>query len=126
MSWLWFFLPDEALPLLVVGVAIALILGLLAGRTALSILGLLILIPILTPFVEALFGAMPAWISVVVLVIIGLSILRGIAALFIGRRAADTMVGTLAADVVRLVVICLFLPFRMAGWVVRTILNGRI
>ena len=127
MSWLWFFLPDEALPLLIVGVALALIIGLLTGRAALIILGLLILIPILTPFVEALLGAMPAWIALVILVIVAIWILRGLATLFLGSsRAADHMVASVAADVVRLIVVCLFLPFRMVGWIFRTISNGRI
>lgn len=126
MSWLWFFIPDEALPLLIVGVGLALILGLLTGRAVLGILGLLIIIPMLVPFIEALFGAMPPWISVLILVIIGLSLLRGLAGLFIGRRAADTMVGTLAADVVRFIVVCLFLPFRLVGMIFRTISNGRL
>ena len=126
MSWLWFFLPDEALPLIIVGLGIALILGLLTGRAVLGILGLILLLPMLSPFVEGAIGALPPWISLLILVIVGLAILRGLAALFIGARAADTMVGTLAADVVRIVVACLFLPFRMAGWIFRAISNGRI
>ena len=44
MRWgvLWTLLPDEVLPLLVMSVGLALILGLLSGRTALSILALLL------------------------------------------------------------------------------------
>lgn len=108
------------------GVGLALIVGLLTGRAAIGVLGLLILFPILAPFVEALFGAIPAWVSLLILVIVGLSILRGLASLFIGGRAADHMTGILAADVVRLIIMCLFLPFRMVGWIFRTISNGRI
>lgn len=128
MRWgtLWMLLPDEALLLLMVGVGIALILGLLTGRTAIGVLALLILFPILAPFVEALFGTLPAWVSLLILVIVGLSILRGLASLFIGGRAADHMTGILAADVVRLIVLCLFLPFRLVGWIFRTFSNGRI
>jgi hypothetical protein len=126
MSWLWFFLPDEALPLIVVGLGIALILGILTGRTMLGILGLVLLFPILSPFVESAMGSLPPWIALLILVIVGLSILRGLAALFIGQRAADTMTGNLAADVVRLIVMCLFLPFRLVGSIFRSISNGRL
>ena len=124
MSLLWFFLPDEALPLIIVGVGLALILGF--GRGVLGILGLLLLIPIVAPFVEALLGELPLWVSLLILAIVGLAIFRGLAGLLIGARAADHMMGILAADVVRLVVLFLFFPFRLAGWVFRAISNGRV
>jgi hypothetical protein len=122
---LWTFLPDEALPLLIVGVGLALMLGLISGRAALGLLGLLLLFPLLTPLVEALLGELPPWISLVILALIALAILRGLAALLLGARAADTMVGNLAADLVRLVVRLLLLPLRMGRWVVRMVNHGR-
>lgn len=126
MSRLLLFLPDEALVFVVIGLGIAMILGLLTGRAALGILGLILLLPILSPFVEAFMGILPPWIALVILLIVGLSILRGLAAIFIGRGGADTMVGTLAADVVRIIVACLFLPLRAVGWILRNISNGRL
>ena len=119
---LWL-LPDEMLPLLLPVVAIGLIIGVATGRTVMTVIGLLIFLPVIGGIAEGILGAMPPWISLLILVIIGLSLLRGLAALFIGQRAADTMTGHLAADVVRIVVVCLFFPFRLVGWFLR---NGRL
>ncbi|HLC21856.1 MAG TPA: hypothetical protein VJM10_07095 [Candidatus Methylomirabilis sp.] len=115
MRWgiLWTLLPDAALPLIIVGIALAMILGLIRGRLAFSLLGLLVLLPLLAPIMEALLGQMPAWVSFVILAFFGLAVIRGLAALIIGQRAADTMVGNLAADLVRLVVAIMILPLRM-------------
>lgn len=116
---LWVMLPDEALPLVVMATGLIMILGF--RQAALSILGMVLLFPILAPFVEALFGELPPWVSLVIFAFIGLAILRGLAALMIGQRAADTMVGSLAADVVRIVVGMLFFPLRVTLWALRLI-----
>lgn len=127
MRWgvLWTLLPDEALPLLIAGVGLAMILGLLRGRAALGILLMLLLAPVLASFVEVLMEILPPWISLIVLAVIGLSILKGLAALLIGPRAADTMVGSLAADLVRLAVRILIFPLRVLGWALGAAINGR-
>ncbi len=124
MQALWMFLPDQFLSLVIMGVGFMLILGLISGRTAFNTIALFVILPLVAaPFIEALFGALPLWISLLIMVVVGLSILRGLASLFIGSRAADTMTGTLAADVVRLLVRCLFWPFRVVGWCFRTMSN---
>lgn len=127
MRWgaIWMLLPDEALPLLILGVGFTMILGLLRGRAALGILLMLLLAPVLAPFVEALMGVLPPWISLIVLAVVGLSILRGLAALAIGTRAADTMVGSLAADLVRLAMRMLIFPLRVLRWALGAAINGR-
>jgi hypothetical protein len=121
-SILWVLLPDEALPLLLVGAAVAVMLGLLRPRALVGLLGLCLLLPVIGAGLEVLLGQLPAWVSLLVLVGLGLALLRGLAALLIGTRAADTMVGTLAADVVRLVVMAVFgLPIRLARWAIRLV-----
>jgi len=119
------FIPDEALLLIVMGIGLALMLGLIGGRAALGILGMVLLLPLLSPFVEALVGELPPWVSLVLLAIVALALIRGLAALLLGARAADTMVGNLAADLVRLVVRLLLLPLRMGRWAVRMVNHGR-
>lgn len=116
---LWALLPDEALPLVIMVAGLLMILGF--RRTGLGMLGTALLLPVIAPFVEALFGELPPWVSLAILAFFGLAILRGMAALVIGQRAADTMVGSLAADVVRLVVGMLFFPLRVAWWAFRLI-----
>lgn len=122
---LWMLLPDSALPLIFVGIALALILGLIGSRLAFSVLGLFLLAPLLAPLFEALLGQLPPWVSLVLLAFLGLAIIRGFAALVLGSRAADTMVGNLAADLVRLVVIILIFPLRVVRSAFRFLLNER-
>jgi hypothetical protein len=120
----WVVLPDEALILLIAAAGLLLILGFrgLAG----SLLAMAVLLPMLAPFVEALMSELPLWVAVGILLVIGLAILRAFASLFLGRRAADHMVGILAADVVRLLVLGLLWPFRMLGRVCSSLLGGRV
>lgn len=80
---LWALLPDEALPLVVMAAGLMMILG--CRQTALSILGMVLLFPMLAPLVEALLGELPPWVSLVILAFVGLAILRGLAALLMGN-----------------------------------------
>ncbi len=123
MRWgaLWMLMPDAAMPLVVLGVGLAVLFGFLRGRAALALLfGLLVLPILLAPFVETAMAELPAWISLAVLLLLLLAILRGVAALLIGRAAAAEMVGHIAAQAV----IALFaLPFRMVRWGFRLLTN---
>lgn len=126
MSVLWMLLPDGALILVICGIGLATIFGLLRGGAAFSLLGAVLLFALLGPFVEGIAGVLPPWISLALLVVLGLTLLRGLAALVIGRRASDHMVGILAADVVRLGVLLLLFPFRLLARIVRAMGNGGV
>ena len=126
MSVLWMLLPDGALLLVICGIGLATIFGLLRGGAAFSLLGVVLLFALLGPFVEGIAGILPPWISLALLVVLGLALLRGAAALVLGRRASDHMVGILAADVVRLIVILLLFPFRWLGRLLRAVGNGGV
>jgi hypothetical protein len=95
------------------------------GRAALTILALLLLFPLLAPVIEAMVEELPPWLSLLLLAFIGLSMLQGLAALLLGPRAADTMVGSLAADLVRFVVGMLVLPLRLVRWAIRSWSNTK-
>lgn len=101
------------LPLIIVGIGFALMVGALNGGTALRLLGMLFLVPILWPFASVMLKQLPPWVSWAVLIWIGLVLLRGLATLLIGARGADTMVGGLAADLVRFVLRLFVLPLRL-------------
>ena len=122
---LWL-LPDQLMPLVLVGLAIGVILGIVTGRTVMAFIVLLILSPILGGIAEQFFGSMPLSISLVILGIIGISVLRGIASLIIGSGASDEMTGQLAADFVRFILRCCIFPFRIVGWIFRSISMGRM
>src|SRR5437667_12881860 len=96
VNLLWFFLPDEAIVLVFVGIGLALIYGLIRGRQAASILGGIVIMLLLAPFAGALFNALPLWLTLILTVAICFSILRSFASLFLGSGAADHMIGALA------------------------------
>lgn len=116
---LWMFLPDEWLILAIVGIGLALILGLVNRSTAFRILGMILLFALLSPIIEGVMGEFPPWISLVILAVVVLYLLRGVANLLIGSRASDEMVGSLAADFVKLIGKSLLLPFYFIRWIVR-------
>lgn len=123
MNLLWFFIPDEAIPLLFVGIGLAVICGVINGRTACKILGGLLILLLATPFIVALVGALPIWVSVLIMVIVGIALLKAISSIFIGENSTDHMVGVLAADFVRSLVL---LPFRAVGFIFRAISGKRL
>ncbi len=57
---------------------------------------------------------LPSWGRLVFMAIVALIFLQGFAALLIGARAADAMVGNLAADLVRFAVRLLIAPLILA------------
>jgi hypothetical protein len=123
MSLLWALIPDEALVLVIVVIGLGLMLGIIRSRTAASMIGGLVLLVLLGPFIEALFAALPWWLTLLLLVFVILSLLRAFSSLLLGSRASDHMVGILAADAVRacFLGLCqiLTLPFRIVGWLFR-------
>jgi len=123
MGLLWALIPDEALILVIAAIGIALILGIMRGRTAASMIGGIVLMILLEPFVEGLFAALPWWLTIAVLGMLVLSLVRGLSSMVLGERASDHMVGILAADVVRFCFVGFFrilvMPFRFIGWLLR-------
>ncbi len=112
MGFMWWFIPDQALPLVFLAGCILLMLG--WRGPGVSLMASALLLPILSPFVEAFVAAMPPWIALAILVVVALSFMRGLAALLLGEVAAGHMIGVLAADVVRWTFVGLFvMPFRL-------------
>ncbi len=115
MNWslLWSFLPDWTLPILIVGVALAVLLGVLKLRAAIPILAMLLAFPILGPFVESLFGQLPPWLALLTFVALTFGTIRAVMALFIGHGATSVVVGHLVVDVIRSCLTLVFLPVRL-------------
>jgi len=112
-SVLWSLLQVSALPLVIIGVALALIVGIVKPRGAMTILGGVILTILLTPFFNAVFDLLPWWLCLLLTVAFFMSILRAGVQLLLGPRATDHMVGALATDVVRMCIRALFFPLRI-------------
>lgn len=119
MRWFVFgLLPDAALPLLLAVAGLLLILGF--RRAALGIVPFVLLTPIIAPVVESVLAELPPWASLLILAVVGLGLLQGVAALFLGPRAAAHMTGILAAH---FVLACLLFPFRVVRWISRVVAN---
>ena len=114
------FLPVELLPLLISAGGLLFIIG--ARRLAGAVIVLAIAIAVLPVVLAPMFDLMPAWLLVLVMVVLILGmilgILRWLSSLLIGRRATDHMIGALAADLVRAVVVG---SFRLAGRILRAL-----
>lgn len=108
--------PSEFFVLIIVGAALALIVGLINRRAAVAVVGIVILVALLRPFIPSLIQLAPWWLVCAIVVVLGLRILGGMARLFLGREAANEMTGTLAADVVRFFVRG---AFRSVRWIFR-------
>lgn len=107
-------LPVEMLPLAIAAVGLVTILRLLSVCTGLAVVGSLLLSHLLGPLVEAVFALLPVGLFVLFLLFVCISIARRMAEIVIGKKAAEHMVGSLAADAVRGLFKLLLLPFRLA------------
>ncbi len=121
MMTLLTWLPNEFMVLGIVLIGFGLMVGLITLRRAAALLGFVIVLMVTGPFVDALLDTIhdlvPWWLLLPLGVLLVFSLLGALSRMLIGRRAADHMVGTLAADVVRFGFRMLFglvaLPFRL-------------
>lgn len=112
-SVLWLFVPEKALALVLIGGAILVMFGRARATSVLGIVFLLAVLPVFAPLIEAVFDMLPGWLALVILAVIGISILRGLGILILGRTVADHVAGELVADLVRLLVMATTFPFRL-------------
>jgi hypothetical protein len=126
MNWILALVPDQALVLVIVLIGLALMCGMINARRAFGLIGGIILFLILSPFIGSLVDALPGWLLLGLVLVLGLSMLRAVSNFLIGRGATNEMVGSLAADLVRLgfraIFFVLTLPFRALGWLARVAL----
>lgn len=118
-SILWSLVPDSALPLVIVLLALGLIVGLIKPRAAFSIIGFFVLSILMAPLFDAIFSMLPWWLTLLIGVGFAVAIARALIGLLLGRHATDHMVGILAADVVRGLFRAVLLPLRLLGRIVR-------
>jgi hypothetical protein len=122
MTELLFWLPDSLMVIGIVAIAFGLMIGQLSIRRAMSLLGLVVILLISGPFVDTLcdylWRALPLWLLVPLILVLIFSLLRFLARLVLGERAAGEMIGVLAAYVVRWTfkVTCQVLAFPFRLW----------
>jgi hypothetical protein len=110
--------PQELVVFMIVGAGLAMIVG--ARRFAAGLLGAAFAVIFLPVLLAPLFDLLSGWLLVILLVFFAMGMLRTLFEMTIGRQSTDHMVGTLAADVVRSMLLA---PFRMIGWLFRLLLR---
>jgi hypothetical protein len=89
------FLPDSALPLIIAGAGLLIMLGLVRPRTAFGFVGVFVVTIITTPFVEALFAGLPMWLTLIIIIVGIFWIGRTLLEALLGEHAAGHVIGIL-------------------------------
>lgn len=112
----WLALPDEALILVLMAAGLALILGFRAA--AASMVGAVLAIALLSPFIEAGVGALPLVWQLLILLVLAVVVMRALVGLVIGRRTSSHLAAMLLRDLI-------LMPFRMIRWLFMGGRSGR-
>lgn len=119
MSWVLFFLPDEWLSVLIMGIGLALILGIVRAGWALGFFASLVIIYLLSPFLESLIGSfidsLDPWVLTLLLVLLAFFLMRLFLTMIIGKEGASSFLGRAAYDI-------FLLPFRAVAGLFRMFL----
>lgn len=108
---LWMWLPDGMIPLVLVGLGLALTVGLVSRAAAGRVLGAIVLMLLLSPFVVALMERFPLWLLLLLMAWFILSTARLLLNSLFGRGATDHFVGSaMWAGFTA--------PFRILRWIV--------
>jgi hypothetical protein len=119
-------LPNEALPLVIAGVGMLVMLHVMRPLVAVGFLFTLIVLPALVaPVIEALMSILPLWMVLFIAAAVILGMCRSALASLIGEGATDHVVGHLATDVMRALGRLLLIPFKVVGFLCRTALAPR-
>lgn len=105
-------MSESAWILVIVGVGFALMFQIINRQAAGRIIGGIMLLAILGPFVASLFSALPGWISILILITLCISIGNWIIGALFGRRTASHLWALLLHDVI-------LIPFRLVGFLLR-------
>ena len=115
MSLVMAFLPDSAMILMIVFLAIALMIGIVSRKAAYGIIGTIILFALLSPFVDSLLDFLPLWLLIILMGIFFLSIGHLVLTRIFGKGVANIFLGHLVWAIFSF-------PFRLIG---RALSRGR-
>lgn len=103
----WVGFPEEALVVLLLVAGCAFMLG--ARMLAVSCLGILALIVVAGPFIEAMVMNLDLILQLVILGVLAVVVLRAVVVLLLGRTTAAHLAALLLHDVI-------LAPFRLVRW----------
>ena len=96
------------------GIVLSGLLMIFQSRAAFGLLWATLLLALSFPFIAPLIKGGDSWILLIFAVVIALILLQGVTALIFGRRAADSAVGALIANL-------LLAPFKILIGIFRTL-----
>lgn len=118
MDLLLFLIPDEMLPLLIMGIGFALIFRLVSVGWAIGFIASLVILHLLSPFIESLIGSfidgLNVWVITLLMILLMFYCLRLVLTLPLGREGASIFLGRLMYDI-------FLLPFRVMAGLMRLI-----
>ena len=113
------FLPEEFLILIPIGIGFLVMFRILSLARAVSLLATICVFIALFPFLESLLDTFPFWVLVLLMFFIIYSMFQSLCRLVLGKGVADHFIG-------RLVFAGFVLPFRIIGWILRTMFRRTI
>jgi|GEM_PF-3142320 len=108
------FLPNRLLPLAIICVGIALILGIVNRRRAVALVLIVASIPVMDALFNTLLDMCPTWLLLLVTCLVGLQILRSVLGFVVGKQATGRILGAIVVGTGRL-------AFRTFGFSVRLV-----
>lgn len=96
----------------VVTMAFALILGIAKPKTAISVIGCMILLLLLKPFSSAVANALPWWVNLTLMIFFGFSAIGWLIGFVFSPHARSVLAGLLLHDII-------LIPFRLIGFIAR-------
>jgi len=119
-------LPKEVLVpyaiwFVIIGYILVGVLFILHFKRAVHLLFLMLLFTFTAPLLVEL---LPSWVILIVMGVVALVFLQIIAGFIFGQRAADSMIGSLTAGMVRALVRILILPLGIIRRILRNFRNG--
>ena len=118
MNIAWFFIPDEWFVVIIAGIGLALILGIVRSGTAFGLIGTIIGMALLGPFIESFVDSLDLWVLILLMAIVGLYVLRLVLSLVLGKEGAGSFMGHLAYDLFSW-------PFRILAGLIRLLVTRR-
>ncbi len=96
LDTLWLLLPDSAMPVVLLGTACLVLLGIVRPLGAAAIALVILAAPLLEIGLAELVERLPWWVVLLVMTALICSVLRGVFALFLGREGASHLMALLA------------------------------
>ena len=106
------FMPNELIPLVVVGIGVALIVGLVNRKRAIGLVVLLLCLPLLDQVLGALFQSLPTWVLVGATAFFAIQVVRTVLEFVLGTHAAGHVLGVTVVALARLAGWLLLAPLR--------------